>query len=323
MTISSRAEDAIFLTADDDKRQDRHVGAFRGFIQKSAANRRCLEIGAGYNPVLPKPQGFDVKNIDYLDADALRAKYSAMGIGTDLIGYVDYVWKGEPLSELVSGRFHLITAAHVVEHMPDLIAFLHECDRLLEDDGCLSLIIPDKRYCFDIFQPITDAATVIGDHLRGDRKHSFESLYRYGAQVMAEQDGISIMAWYPEKPVRAFTFMHPAAEMHLSQAQAEAASAEYVDSHSYFFTPSTFLAVMTELSFHDLTRFRVETLTRSRYCEFLTVLRKQSDRCAATPAEFLDRKKSLLMNHINELGEVVAQSSQRSGQAWYRRLWRW
>lgn len=36
---------------------------------------RGLEIGPGYNPVLPKAEGFAVQVVDYTEADGLRDKY--------------------------------------------------------------------------------------------------------------------------------------------------------------------------------------------------------------------------------------------------------
>ena len=40
----------------------------------------------------------------------------------------------------------------MIEHTPDLIAFLADCDAVLKDTGVLSLVIPDKRYSFDRFR---------------------------------------------------------------------------------------------------------------------------------------------------------------------------
>lgn len=44
-----------------------------------------------------------------------------------------------------------IIASHVIERVPDLISYLQQCEALLKSDGILSLVIPDKRYCFDYF----------------------------------------------------------------------------------------------------------------------------------------------------------------------------
>src|SRR3954454_16003748 len=54
-----------------------------------------LEIGPGYNPLLPKAEGFAVETADYTDADHLRQKYSsAPGVDIDRIETVDHVLDG-------------------------------------------------------------------------------------------------------------------------------------------------------------------------------------------------------------------------------------
>lgn len=115
-----------------------------------------LEIGPSHNPVAPRRLGFRVRTVDHLDRPGLVAKYTGHGVDTDAIEEVDHVWRGEPLSELVGapGGFDWIIASHVIEHVPDLVGFLRECERLLNAGGTLSLAIPDKRYCFDHLRPI-------------------------------------------------------------------------------------------------------------------------------------------------------------------------
>ena len=62
-----------------------------------------------------------------------------------------------------------IVASHLVEHTPDLIGFLNDCDSLLKENGVLSLAIPDQRYCFDYFRPLTGIGHVI-DAAQNPRK---------------------------------------------------------------------------------------------------------------------------------------------------------
>ena len=74
------------------------------------------------------------------------AKYIGSGVNVANIEEVDFVWRGEPLSQLIGrkGCYDWIIASHVIEHSPDLISFLGQCEMLLKDDGVLSLIVPDK-----------------------------------------------------------------------------------------------------------------------------------------------------------------------------------
>lgn len=87
-----------------------------------------LEIGPSHNPIAPKKKGFDVQIIDHLDRDGLIKKYEShvnLGVNITNIEDVDYVWSGQPLSELVGLKYHYdwIIASHVIEHVPDLITF--------------------------------------------------------------------------------------------------------------------------------------------------------------------------------------------------------
>jgi len=121
-----------------------------------------LEIGPSHRPIAPKRSGFNVRILDHLDASGLRAKYADHGVDTSAIEEVDYIWRGEPLEQLVGGvRFQWIVASHVIEHVPDLIGFLNSCERILAHGGLLSLAVPDKRYCFDCQRENSSLARVI------------------------------------------------------------------------------------------------------------------------------------------------------------------
>lgn len=106
-----------------------------------------LEIGPSHNPMAPRKAGFNVHTLDHLDAEGLRRKYANHGVNVDDIEDVTFVWNGEPLHELVGGTaiYDWILASHVIEHTPDFVDFVQECEKLLKPDGCLTLVIPDKR----------------------------------------------------------------------------------------------------------------------------------------------------------------------------------
>ena len=130
-----------------------------------------LEIGADCAPVAPKKRGFRVHVLDHCDKNALIEKYRPHGINIENIEEVDFVWDGRPYVELI-GRRHAygwIIGSHVREHTTDLLGFLNDCDSLLKQGGVLSLVVPDKRYCFDRFRPLTDVGRVI-DAARNPQK---------------------------------------------------------------------------------------------------------------------------------------------------------
>ena len=131
---------------------------------------RGLEIGPGYNPLVPKAEGFRVETADYTDAAGLRAKYAEAQVDASRIEEVDHVLEGgQTLAEAIGrpGAFDYLVASHVIEHTPDLLGFLKSCETLLAPDGVLLLAIPDKRHCFDVFQPLTTTGSVLQAHLDG------------------------------------------------------------------------------------------------------------------------------------------------------------
>lgn len=85
-----------------------------------------IEIGPGYNPILPKAKGYNVKNVDHASAEDLRKKYKAIGVDVSNIEEVDYIWAGEKLGDLIdnSGEIEFIIASHVIEHAPDFVDFI-------------------------------------------------------------------------------------------------------------------------------------------------------------------------------------------------------
>ena len=130
---------------------------------------RGLEIGPGFNPLLPKAEGFQIETADYTDADGLRTKYrDNPHVDVTRIEMVDHVLdQGRTFAEVV-GRpqtFNYIVASHVIEHTPDMLGFLKSCETLLASDGVLLLAVPDKRHCFDVLQPLSSTGAVLQAHL--------------------------------------------------------------------------------------------------------------------------------------------------------------
>jgi SAM-dependent methyltransferase len=133
-------------------------------------NGRGLEIGASHGPLLPKTSG-RIQTVDHASKAELVEKYRAAGIDEDVLANtedVDYIWTPESLADAVGERdaFDYIICSHVIEHV-DLIGFLEDCEALLRDGRRLSLLIPDKRYCFDLLHPLTTVGTAVEAHLSG------------------------------------------------------------------------------------------------------------------------------------------------------------
>ena len=135
----------------------------------------------------------------------------------------------------------------------------------------------DKRYCFDYFQPLTDIAKVLSDHLQRQTRHPFASFYRWGSIVSHQNRGD-----WGQHPVNEITFIHRDSRQNYSNAVRDAESEVYVDAHENFFTPLAFLMLAEELFYLGEIDLYANVLTRSRGCEFLVVLSKHEARRTLT-----------------------------------------
>ena len=248
-----------------------------------------LEISAGCSPIAPKKQGFRVHVLDHCDKDALSEKYRPHGIAVENIEEVDFVWDGRPYGELI-GRRHLydwIIPSHVLEHTTDLIGFLKDCDSLLKEDGVLSLAVPDKRYSFDYFCPITGIGRVIDAAQNPPKVHPAGTAAEYFLTT-ASRDGR--IAW-DARDKSEFKLVHSSLGIRdVSERET------YLDVHEWCFTPTSFRLMardLFELGFIQLKKLAFYSTTGS---EFYITLARAGELPTGTRPELLrqlDREQSL------------------------------
>lgn len=205
-----------------------------------------LEIGPSFNPLARKADGYCVDTLDHADASALRAKYRDGGVNVDRIEEVDFVWRGEPLSETLGRRdwYDWIIASHVIEHTPDLVGFLVECQTLLRDAGRLILVVPDKRYCFDHFQSLSSTGDALDAHQLGRTQPSPGRVFDHHANAVSKGRR-GVLAWHRHAP-GAMRFVHDMAGARGAWRNAQAGS-EYIDVHNWHFTLESFRLVIDDL----------------------------------------------------------------------------
>jgi SAM-dependent methyltransferase len=230
---------------------------------------RGIEIGPSHNPIASKKDGFNVTIIDTLTREGLRAKYKDHNVNLENIEEVDYVWKGESYKQLLNQAncFDWIIASHVIEHTPDLIAFLNDCADLLVPNGVLSLAIPDKRYCFDHFRPVSGISQVIDKHLSRATCHSAGSIVEFMLNAV----------WLNGQPAWSsgtqgeWTFSCPIDEVR-AQFDRELTRPTSMDVHSWCFTPASFGLMIHDLNLLGLIRLRELFHSPTEGCEFAMIL---------------------------------------------------
>ena len=244
-----------------------------------------LEIGPSHNPVASKREGYRVKVLDHLDQRGLVEKYKDdPGVDTSRIEEVDFVWRGERFSELIDRgeRFSWIMASHVVEHVPDLVRFLNECDAVMEPGGVLTLAVPDKRFCFDRFRPVSSLGMVVDAHLSGSTRPSPGTVLDFYLNY-ARRNGRD--GWNAGDPgTLQFAF-----DLRKSMEMMSRSQDDYVDVHQWCFTPSSFRLLIGDLHRMGLIQLQEVDFVGTDGFEFFVWLSRSGSGSGLDRAELLGR----------------------------------
>jgi SAM-dependent methyltransferase len=263
---------------------------------------QIIEIGPSYSPIAPKAEGWNTRTVDHTTREGLIAKYIGQpGVDVSRIEEVDFVWTRGLLSEAVPatlhGTFDALIASHLIEHTPDLIAFLSAASTLLKPDGVVVLAIPDKRYCFDYFQPLTTTGQVLEAHAEGRSRHTRRLAFDHVAYAVKAGE---VGAWgqHPTRGLRFFHTIEEARDMFASFGASE----EYVDLHAWRFVPANFELLLLELARLGETDWRIERINPASGCEFFAWLGRGGAAVAAslTPQELAAQRLGLLKRALIE-----------------------
>jgi predicted SAM-dependent methyltransferase len=225
----------------------------RNFVFETAdPNGSVLEIGPAHYAILPKREGFNAKTVDYLDRDGLVEKYREFSqYSADDIEDVDFVLPpGAAMVDVISDRFDLVLASHVLEHTTSVIDFLNECTRLLADGGVIALVVPDHRYCFDRFRERSSLSRVIDASLNPPEVHTVGTLAEFTLNAVKHRGETS---WAPGHQ-GTYQLVH---SLEKAKQNAELArSGTYVDVHNWIFTPHHLRLLLQDLWSLDLISVR-------------------------------------------------------------------
>lgn len=242
-----------------------------------------LEIGPLMWPVVTKDQG-RVTYVDWTDTATLRGKYAGSGVvDPALIVEVDAIWGEKTLAQAVGEgrRFDYAIASHVIEHVPDLIAWLNEIVEVLKPGGQIRLVVPDKRFTFDFFRRETELSDILNAHLLKARRPLPGLILDYCLNFVVV-DMVEI--WQRKVDVAT---MRRAPDW-IAKARDWAGRAlndqEYIDIHCWVFTPATFGRLMERMAADGLVECRCTafTDTAENTNEFFVGMAHETDRDAAT-----------------------------------------
>jgi len=249
---------------------------------------RGLEIGALAAPRVTKDQG-RIFYVDHAGTEALRRKYEDdpdMKNRLHEIVEVDYVvGDNQGIHEVLvqDAPFDYVIASHLIEHIPDPISWLADVAKVLRSDGILSLVVPDKRYCFDVNRRTTDISEWVDAYLRQLQRPSFKQVYDFiSKEISGKVDTAAVWAGTVDYTgvVRSDVADPDVAAMNLCREVQH--SDEFVDVHCSVFTPDSFLVLFEKLARLGLIEFEIAYFapTELNTLEFYVSLRRMESSLA-------------------------------------------
>lgn len=240
------------------------IATRQDFLQIVGDANRKLEIGPFDAPVL---NGTMVDYADVLDSDDLRQRANDLGRNPGGVPEIRWVLPNGDLSAITES-YDVVLTSHAIEHTPDLVGHLQSVERLLTPGGRYALIIPDRRYCFDHYLPVTSIAEVLSAWSEGRERHSLQSLIEHRTMVThnnphehwsGNHGEISVSSTELRKVIDEFQNLD-----------------DYIDVHAWKFDPHAFETIMSQLRELELTTFALERMypTIRDTFEFFVVLRK-------------------------------------------------
>ncbi len=248
-------------------------------------NKPGIEIGPSHNPIAPKKEGYLVHVIDHMSREDLIEKYKDHNVNLENIEEVDFVWRGENYSELTGKRtyYDWVVASHVIEHTPDLIGFLNDCDSILKDDGVISLAVPDKRYCFDHCRPVTGIARIIDSHFQKNRIHTRGTVSEHFLNSVSRAGKF---AW-DSRAAGECKFEH-SSEDALRRIEAALKENAYTDVHAWCFVPHSFRLMIHDLFCLGLIHVQEVDFFPTAGCEFYITLGRNGKGINKSRLQMLD-----------------------------------
>jgi SAM-dependent methyltransferase len=233
---------------------------------------RGLEIGPLNRPLLPRDPG-RIFYADHCSTDELRLKYAGNpDVPADDICSIDFdLWRMR-LSETNSGgQFDYVVASHVIEHVPDLVGWLQDIHGILNDGGILALVVPDKRFTFDVFRRETSFWMV--QEAVGRTRPSVEIIIDHFMNNVHADAG---KLWADSESRH--EFRRTTSPLVFPDLIDRHAKGEYIDAHCWVMTPWSFLKLLGRIIEHYKIAYELHffEMTPLGQLEFYAQLRKSS-----------------------------------------------
>lgn len=253
-------------------REERRVNGLKtrlDFIDLIPKDKKILEIGPLCNPLV---SGKNVFYFDIQNKEDLMLKAKSFNLPAENVPYIHFVSPTGNL-EIVNECFDVVLSSHCIEHQPNLITHLSHIERILNPGGYYFVLAPDKRYCFDHFIPESSLAQVLETQIENKGFHSLRTFLEGGCLTTHNEplrhwkgdhgDPFLVIKENIEKTLKRYN-------------ESLAFKKEYVDLHTWYFTPFSFKNILYGLNAASYTQLTLERIYPTLYGanEFWAILKK-------------------------------------------------
>ena len=233
-------------------------------------NLEGLEIGPLDKPLLSKNK-YAVQYLDIFPEKVLIERCRAnSNRDENSVVPLDYVIGNKQISEVVKHKFDYVVASHVIEHQPNMLGWLRDLTKILSANGKLFLIIPDRRFTFDLHRPLSSLGELIDNDRHQLIKPSFKSAFDqryYHRQVSSHE------IWKAKNNNQQIQ-IEPTFNFHNAYEFALRTENEHLDVHCNIFEPKSFFELIDSSLKLSLQPFKCTHLeeTRQPFLDFIVLL---------------------------------------------------
>lgn len=282
-----------------------------------------VEIGPWHSPIAPKALGYDCLSLDVFDTETLRKRAAAdPNVSVELAQRIEEVDLIGPATSLFSllddrglaGKIDYVISSHNIEHIPNPIQFFQSCGDVLRKGGTLSMAIPDRRACFDFFRPFSSLAAWLEAYFENRTRPTNAQIFEISGLGANFRRGKDISAGFDlkeESPVNLEPWNRLRSSYDDWVHKLNSKTDEYIDTHCWVFTSSSFELLMRDAFFLGISPLEVidisETASHEFYAHFRNVgySRIDSDDLAT---DYYSRRNGILHRVVNEAGNNSIES---------------
>jgi hypothetical protein len=166
-----------------------NIATRNDFISIIPRNCPILEIRPGFNPIIT---GENVYYFETMNSAELIEAAINLNVSTHEIPAPQYISPSCDLS-IIDKRFSVIVSNHDIGKHTNLLKHISQIEQLLNDDGILYCILPDKNYSSGYYMPHASFASVLAAKVENRTTTPFQSIIEHTTRTTHHN---SLLHWH-------------------------------------------------------------------------------------------------------------------------------